>query len=132
MPIDVQIIPELQDALGAGFENIIHELNGNVPQGGSTHTKSPKRKRKVRGGESATSAPIQGGSKKKSKSRRKSSRKRKSVRKSPLRKVHPVVVGPRTAMGYFLERNNQVIVGPYRTKQQAMQAKKRLIGIVNM
>jgi hypothetical protein len=133
MPIDVQIIPELKDALGAGFESIIYELNGITPEGGSMKKKSPQRKRKVKGGNASTEK-IQGGSRKKSVSRKRRSvsRKRKSVRKSPSRKMHPIRVGPRTAMGYFLERNKQVVLGPYRTKQEAMKAKSRLFGIMNM
>lgn len=147
MPIDVQIIPELKDALGAGFENIIYELNGTNPAGGSTAKKSPQRKRKVKGGENLSQV-IEGGAKKrsrktksaksKSKSRSKahrsksarSSRSSRHHRKSPSRAT--IKVGPRTAMGYFLERGNQVVLGPYPSKQEAARAKKRLSGIMHM
>jgi hypothetical protein len=143
MPIDVQIIPELTDALGAGFEKIIYELNGsNNPVGGSSKPKS--RKRKVKGGNiQDTVTVIEGGSKKSKsrKSRKVASPKRKSVRKaksrsrkakSPSRKSHQIKVGPRTAMGYFLEKNKQVVLGPYRTREEAVKAKLRLQGIMHM
>jgi hypothetical protein len=142
MPIDVQIIPELTDALGAGFEKIIYELNGSSPVGGSSKPKPKSRKRKVKGGDvKETLTVIEGGSKrsKSRKSRKVTSPKRKSVRKaksktrkSPSRKTNTIKVGPRTAMGYFLERNKQVVLGPFRTKEEAGKAKLRLQGIMHM
>ncbi len=63
MPIDPSIIPHLSEALGAGYESIIHSVNGTPVQGGTRAAKSPKRKaRRVRGGQRATESPsISGG-----------------------------------------------------------------------
>jgi len=74
MPIDPAIIPHLSDALGAGYESIIHSVNGTV-QGG-TRAKSPKRgSKRVKGGSEAPA--IAGG---------KSRRRRRHSRRSPTRK----------------------------------------------
>jgi hypothetical protein len=55
MPIDPQMIPHLQEALGAGFESIIASLNGTpAPAVTGGKKKSPTRRRRVRGGAAAS------------------------------------------------------------------------------
>lgn len=74
MPIDVSIIPELKEALGAGYENIIYQVNGMNPPTGGAKKASPKRKRKV-------GRPKKGSRSRKSLPKRKITKKSKKSRK---------------------------------------------------
>ncbi len=86
MPIDPSIIPHLSEALGAGYESIIHAVNGSPVQGGTRAAKSPKRKaRRVKGGQQVQSASPQISGGKSRRRRRGSSRRRRSPTRKPRR-----------------------------------------------
>ena len=85
--IDPEIIPHLSEALGAGYESIIHAANGgssSVVGGKRKPARTPKRKQRMRGGAPAP-VEISGGRSRRHRSRRaasRTSRRRRSPRRA--------------------------------------------------